>query len=148
MTSLFSSASTSASRTHFAAVSKSTISPLRTPREGASPTPRIFTVPSALMSPTTAHTFEVPISRPTTICSLPIGAKWFLHAATCLAGGRLLFGGLFRLAGITRRFSTAHGRRRCFYRSFHRLHKAASHSRSFGGSDFSLLRLGALAWLR
>src|SRR6476659_9128818 len=47
------------------AVSKSTISPLRTPREGAWPTPRIFIVPSGLPSPTTTQIFEVPISRPT-----------------------------------------------------------------------------------
>ena len=37
MTSLFVSASTTASCTHFIAVSKSTISPLRTPRDGAWP---------------------------------------------------------------------------------------------------------------
>src|ERR1700682_1620874 len=65
MTSLFCSASTTASCTHFIAVSKSTISPLRTPRDGAWPTPRIFTVPSGRLSPTTTQIFEVPISRPT-----------------------------------------------------------------------------------
>src|SRR3984893_15141170 len=65
MTSLFCSASTTASCTHFMAVSKSTISPLRTPRDGACPTPRILTVPSGRPSPTTTQIFEVPISRPT-----------------------------------------------------------------------------------
>src|SRR5205814_200656 len=65
MTSLFVSASTTASCTHFMAVSKSTISPLRTPRDGASPTPRILIVPSGRASPTTTQIFDVPISRPT-----------------------------------------------------------------------------------
>src|SRR5215468_3199313 len=65
MTSLFCSASTTASCRHFVAVSKSTISPLRTPRDGAWPTPRIFIVPSGRLSPTTTQIFEVPISRPT-----------------------------------------------------------------------------------
>src|ERR1700730_1892185 len=65
ITSLFCSASTTASCTHFIAVSKSTISPLRTPRDGAWPTPRILTVPSGRLSPTTTQIFEVPISRPT-----------------------------------------------------------------------------------
>src|SRR6476661_170831 len=65
MMSLFSSASTTASCTHFIAVSKSTISPLRTPRDGAWPTPRILIVPSGFPSPTTTQIFEVPISRPT-----------------------------------------------------------------------------------
>ena len=64
MTSLFVSASTTASCTHFIAVSKSTISPLRTPRDGAWPTPRILIVPSGLPSPTTTQIFDVPISRP------------------------------------------------------------------------------------
>src|ERR1700730_5253434 len=65
MTSLFCSASTTASCTHFIAVSKSTISPLRTPREGAWPTPRSLIVPSVRPSPTTTQIFDVPISRPT-----------------------------------------------------------------------------------
>src|SRR5437764_5794170 len=65
MTSLFCSASTTASCTHFIAVSKSTISPLRTPRDGAWPTPRILSVPSGRLSPTTTQILEVPISRPT-----------------------------------------------------------------------------------
>src|SRR6266481_2823296 len=65
ITSLFCSASTTASCTHFMAVSKSTISPFRTPREGASPTPRILSVPSGRLSPTTTQILEVPISRPT-----------------------------------------------------------------------------------
>src|SRR5204862_6114302 len=65
MTSLFCSASTTASCTHFIAVSKSTISPLRTPRDGAWPTPRILIVPSGRLSPTTTQIFDVPISRPT-----------------------------------------------------------------------------------
>src|SRR5438128_7195737 len=65
MTSLFCSASTTASWTHFIAVSKSTISPLRTPRDGAWPTPRILVVPSGRLSPTTTQIFEVPISKPT-----------------------------------------------------------------------------------
>src|ERR1700730_17687325 len=66
MTSLFCSASTTASWTHFIAVSKSTISPLRTPRDGAWPTPRIFRVPSGRVSPTTTQIFDVPISKPIT----------------------------------------------------------------------------------
>src|SRR4029077_2758256 len=57
--------STTASCTHFIAVSKSTISPLRTPRDGAWPTPRILSVPSGRLSPTTTQILEVPISRPT-----------------------------------------------------------------------------------
>src|ERR1700747_3775410 len=65
ITLLFSSASTTASWTHFIAVSKSTISPLRTPRDGAWPTPRILSVPSGRLSPTTTQILEVPISRPT-----------------------------------------------------------------------------------
>src|SRR6266567_3041564 len=65
MTSLFCSASTTASCTHFIAVSKSTISPLRTPRDGVWPTPRILTVPSGRLSPTTTQILEVPTSRPT-----------------------------------------------------------------------------------
>src|SRR5207248_11645538 len=65
MTSLFCSASTTASCTQFIAVSKSTISPLRTPRDGAWPTPRILSVPSGRLSPTTTQILEVSISRPT-----------------------------------------------------------------------------------
>src|SRR5438477_323388 len=65
MTSLLVSASLNASRTHFIAVSKSTISPLRTPRDGACPTPKIFVVPSILLSPTTTQILDVPISNPT-----------------------------------------------------------------------------------
>src|SRR5262252_8843288 len=40
--------------------------PLRRPRHGTVPTPRIV-IPSSAISPTTAHTFVVPMSRPTTI---------------------------------------------------------------------------------
>src|SRR3984893_3866669 len=81
ITSLFCSASTTASCTHFIAVSKSTISPLRTPRDGAWPTPRILTVPSGRLSPTTTQIFEVPISRPTiksllAICFLLTFPHW------------------------------------------------------------------------
>src|SRR4029077_7987442 len=54
-----------ASWTHFIAVSKSTISPLRTPRDGAWPTPRIFNAPSGRVSPTTTQIFDVPISKQT-----------------------------------------------------------------------------------
>src|SRR6266404_3199906 len=72
MTSLFCSASTTASCTHFIAVSKSTISPLRTPRDGVWPTPRILIVPSGRPSPTTTQIFDVPISRPTIKSLLPI----------------------------------------------------------------------------
>ena len=43
----------------------SAISPLRTPRERAWPRPMMFSAPSAPSSPTTAQTFDVPISRPT-----------------------------------------------------------------------------------
>src|SRR5688572_4270643 len=41
------------------------ISPLRTPRERHWPTPITFKEPTGLISPTTAHTFDVPISKPT-----------------------------------------------------------------------------------
>src|SRR6476661_5096839 len=78
MMSLFSSASTTASCTHFIAVSKSTISPLRTPREGACPTPRIFRVPSGFPSPTTTQIFEVPISRPTIKLLLAIAVAFLV----------------------------------------------------------------------
>src|SRR5215510_1227605 len=95
MTSLFCSASTTASCTHFIAVSKSTISPLRTPRYGARPTPRILIVPSGLPSPTTTQIFEVPISRPTiklllaiTVAFLVKTLKWDRpsHRHGCRAG--------------------------------------------------------------
>src|SRR5450432_1028469 len=78
MMSLFSSASTTASWTHFIAVSKSTISPLRTPRDGAWPTPRILIVPSGFPSPTTTQIFEVPISRPTIKLPLAITAAFLV----------------------------------------------------------------------
>src|SRR5262249_53511735 len=79
MTSLFSSASTTASWTHFIAVSKSTISPLRTPRDGACPTPRILIVPSGFPSPTTTQIFEVPISRPTNKLLLAITVTFLIE---------------------------------------------------------------------
>src|SRR5579862_821619 len=105
MTSLFSSASTSASCTHLLAVSKSTISPFRTPREGAWPTPSTLTELSGFDSPTTTHTFEVPISRPTMMLSLLIGM--LLEAAARFLRGRGRFvlhgGGLFRGRGLGRR---------------------------------------------
>src|SRR5262245_23991535 len=47
------------------ASSGSTISPLRTPRDRDWPTPMMPRAPEAFTSPTTAHTFDVPISRPT-----------------------------------------------------------------------------------
>ena len=43
--------------------------PLRSPRQGTLPTPRTV-MPSASISPTTAETLVVPISRPTTISEL------------------------------------------------------------------------------
>src|SRR6266436_336686 len=43
----------------------SAISPLRTPRERAWPTPMMLSTPDVLASPTTAQIFEVPISSPT-----------------------------------------------------------------------------------
>src|ERR1041384_7910564 len=79
ITSLFVSASTTASWTHFIAVSKSTISPLRTPRDGAWPTPRILIVPSGLPSPTTTQIFEVPISRPTIKLLLAITVTFLIE---------------------------------------------------------------------
>src|SRR5881392_2245653 len=78
MTSLFCSASTTASCTHFIAVSKSTISPLRTPRDGAWPTPKIFVVPSGRLSPTTTQILDVPISNPTIKSLLAISFFLFL----------------------------------------------------------------------
>src|ERR1043166_3687151 len=85
MTSLFCSASTTASCTHFIAVSKSTISPLRTPREGGWPTPRIFRVPSVRLSPTTTQILDVPISSPTIKLLLAIVLVRFLSVTgNCL----------------------------------------------------------------
>src|SRR5688572_33500949 len=46
---------------------KSTISPLRTPRDFAWPRPTMLSAPASLISPTTAQTLEVPISNPTTV---------------------------------------------------------------------------------
>src|ERR1700704_1879802 len=54
-------------RTSSSARGASAISPLRTPRERAWPRPTMFSAPSALKSPTTAQTLEVPISSPTMI---------------------------------------------------------------------------------
>src|SRR5437016_6226373 len=90
ITSLFCSASTTASCTHFMAVSKSTISPFRTPREGASPTPRILSVPSGRLSPTTTQILEVPISRPTIkLLFAIIFVSFLLLVTNCLwCGGR------------------------------------------------------------
>src|SRR5262249_45802051 len=64
-TSAICSASTMALRTSSAAAAASAISPLRTPRERACPTPTMFRVPAEFTSPTTAQTFDVPISSPT-----------------------------------------------------------------------------------
>src|SRR3954451_19112809 len=95
MTSLLVSASTTASWTHFIAVSKSTISPLRTPREGACPTPRTLIVPSGRPSPTTTQIFEVPISKPTIKSLLGIPSpflsfpwSWRAAAPVCVRGTR------------------------------------------------------------
>src|SRR6478735_8899399 len=139
MMSLFVSASTTASWTHFIAVSKSTISPLRTPRDGAWPTPRIFIVPSGLPSPTTTQIFEVPISRPTiklllaiTVVFLVETLKWdrpahrqgwgtgveFFHART--VGKRFLDRGVnglcFADLGLGRRRGCFLRRHFCFWR--------------------------------
>src|SRR4030095_2717396 len=46
---------------------------------------RIFTVPSCRVSPTTAQTFDVPISNPTMISSLAMQAEWFLNRLRGLA---------------------------------------------------------------
>src|SRR5258708_7182772 len=54
-----------ACRTSSSAREGSAISPLRTPRDRAWPRPTMFSEPSALRSPTTAQTFEVPTSNPT-----------------------------------------------------------------------------------
>src|SRR5207253_3172788 len=102
MTSLFCSASTTASWTHFIAVSKSTISPFRTPRDGACPTPRSLIVPSGRPSPTTTQIFEVPISRPTIRSLLAIGFSLsFLHWDCAFDWGRRVVG-RFRARGGTR----------------------------------------------
>src|SRR4051794_7573896 len=50
--------------------------PLRRPRQGTVPTPRMV-IPSSEISPTTAHTFVVPMSRPTTIS--PCVAALLMH---------------------------------------------------------------------
>src|ERR1035441_1801731 len=52
-------------RTSSSARAGSAISPLRTPRERAWPTPMMLRAWLALISPTTAQIFEVPISNPT-----------------------------------------------------------------------------------
>src|SRR5205085_11506547 len=106
MTSLFCSASTTASCTHFMAVSKSTISPLRTPREGAWPTPRIFSVPSGRVSPTTTQIFDVPISKPTIkspLAMLLVLLEGLQKSALCRRLGRSRSGGLARSSSRRRR---------------------------------------------
>src|SRR5437016_10103099 len=52
-------------RTSSSAAVVSAISPLRTARERAWPSPTILSAPSALSSPTIAQTLDVPTSRPT-----------------------------------------------------------------------------------
>src|SRR5947207_10645417 len=96
ITSLFCSASTTASWTHFIAVSKSTISPLRTPRDGVWPTPRILIAPSGRPSPTTTQIFEVPISRPIIklLLAIVLAFSWS-RDWTCF-GDRGNTGGRFR----------------------------------------------------
>src|ERR1041385_532582 len=85
------------------AVSKSTISPLRTPRDGAWPTPRSLIVPSGRPSPTTTQIFDVPISRPTIKSLLAISFSlsfldwdcafyWRRRTAKRFYGGRIWFG--------------------------------------------------------
>src|SRR5215831_9156052 len=59
------SASTIAWRMSSSAMGGSAISPFRTPRDFAWPSPTMFSALSAPNSPTTAQTFEVPISSPT-----------------------------------------------------------------------------------
>ena len=61
-------------------MARSTISPLRTPREGANPTPRIRSVPSRPISPTTTQTFDVPTSTPTRISGRAISFSVFSGA--------------------------------------------------------------------
>src|ERR1044071_2463404 len=95
ITSLFCSASTTASCTHFIAVSKSTISPLRTPRDGAWPTPRILSVPSGRLSPTTTQILEVPISRPT------IKLLFAIFTRLSFVGYELLLEGSWKQRGIS-----------------------------------------------
>src|SRR5437762_1864154 len=96
ITSLFCSASTTASWTHFIAVSKSTISALRTPRDGVWPTPRILIAPSGRPSPTTTQIFEVPISRPIIklLLAIVLAFSWS-RDWTCF-GDRSNTGGRFR----------------------------------------------------
>src|SRR5262245_4168273 len=71
------------------AAGASAISPLRTPRERHWPRPTIFNPPSWPISPTTAHTFEVPISSPT---MMEEGSNMSLFAPRCFRkfgrGGR------------------------------------------------------------
>src|SRR4051812_19008599 len=77
-TSAMCSASTIACRMSSSASDVSAISPLRTPRERAWPSPMMFKAPSAFSSPTTAHTFDVPTSNPTMIEE---GSNMFLFSA-------------------------------------------------------------------
>ncbi len=60
------SASATAAFTASTVASRLTTTPLRRPREGASPTPTIRVSPPAIGSATTQQIFVVPMSRPTT----------------------------------------------------------------------------------
>src|SRR5271157_5414610 len=67
-------------RTSSSARAGSAISPLRTPRERAWPTPMMLRAPAALISPTTAQIFEVPISNPTMMAGESnIFPFWFIR---------------------------------------------------------------------
>src|ERR1700679_1151780 len=61
--------------------------PLRSPRQGTFPTPRMV-MPSASTSPTTAETLVVPMSRPTTISVVSIRLFIRLPPAPGKAPGR------------------------------------------------------------
>src|SRR6478735_4674369 len=88
------------------AICGSASSPLRTPRERAWPRPTTLSEPSALNSPTTAQTLDVPISRPTMIDEA--GSNMFLLVAERLREfgrrGRLRTGG-----DVAHRDAVGHG---------------------------------------
>src|SRR5438128_3060133 len=119
MTSLFVSASLNASKTHFIAVSKSTISPLRTPRDGACPTPKIFVVPSRRASPTTTQILDVPISNPTIRSLLAISLFLLSFLSLFLQWKRLRAVLILSRCRRRRRLDARFHRRRRHWNCFH-----------------------------
>src|SRR6266481_2297429 len=68
----------------FTVLSILTTTPLRSPCDGCDPMP-IISTPRSVISPTTAQTFDVPISKPTTmLCFLAIALERAPGVAPCL----------------------------------------------------------------